>query len=137
MSKIISLFLSILTIATSAISQTGYQIEIKLANYKNDTLLLGYYLGDKQFVKDTAISKTGNFIFSGKEDLDAGVYMAVLLPQKNVFQFIIDKNNSHFSVQADAARLSAKLKAKNSEENTIFFNYIHYLSTQKPMADSL
>lgn len=138
MSKIFSLFLffSIL-ITTASSAQTGYKIEINLSNYKNDTLLLGYYLGDKQFVKDTAISKTGNFVFSGKENLDPGVYMAVLLPQKNVFQFIVDKNNSHFSVQGDAARLSAKLKAKNSEENTIFFNYIHYLSTQKPMADSL
>ena len=125
------------TISLSAFGQNGYKIDVKLNNYKYDTLLLGYYLGDKQFVKDTAISKTGSFTFSGKEDLEPGIYMAVLMPQKNVFQFIVDKNNRFFSVEADAARLSGKLKAKNSDENTIFFNYIHYLSSQKPMADSL
>ena len=125
------------SITLSAFSQSGYKIDIKLANYKYDTLLLGYYMGDKQFVKDTAISKTGNFTFKSSKDLDPGVYMAVLLPQKNVFQFLVDKNNRFFSVEADAARLTGKLKAKNSEDNTIFFNYIHYQTNKKPMADSL
>jgi len=122
---------------SAASAQSGYKIEVKLNNYKYDTLLLGYYLGDKQYVKDTAVSKSNTFVFSGKNDLDPGIYMAVLLPQKNVFQFIVDKDNRFFSVEADAAKLSNKLKAKNSEENTIFFNYIHYLSSQKPLADSL
>lgn len=122
---------------SAASAQPGYKIEVKLNNYKYDTLLLGYYLGDKQYVKDTAVSKNNTFVFSGNKDLDPGVYMAVLLPQKNVFQFIVDKDNRFFSVEADAVKLSNKLKAKNSEENTIFFNYIHYLSSQKPLADSL
>ena len=72
-------------------AQSGYKIDIKLNNYNNDTLLLGYYLGDKQFVKDTAISHNGTFTFKGVKDLDPGVYMAVMLPEKNVFQFIVDK----------------------------------------------
>ncbi|MCO6460440.1 MAG: DUF5106 domain-containing protein [Saprospiraceae bacterium] len=129
-------FLLFTSIVLTAQAQTGYKINIQLHNYKHDTLLLGYYLGDKQYVKDTAVSKTGNFTFSGTKDLDPGVYMAVLMPEKNVFQFIVDQNNRFFSIECDAARLSSKLKAKNSDENTIFFNYIHYLTSQRPMADS-
>ncbi|MBK6374096.1 MAG: DUF4369 domain-containing protein [Saprospiraceae bacterium] len=79
------------SITLSAFSQSGYKIDIKLANYKYDTLLLGYYMGDKQFVKDTAISKTGNFTFKSSKDLDPGVYMAVLLPQKMSFSFLLIK----------------------------------------------
>jgi thiol-disulfide isomerase/thioredoxin len=133
-SIIISSFLVVMSIFANA--QSGYKIDIKLNNYNNDTLLLGYYLGDKQFVKDTAISHNGTFTFKGVKDLDPGVYMAVMLPEKNVFQFIVDKNNRFFGIEADASRLTSKLKAKNSDENTIFFNYIHYLTSQRPMAES-
>ena len=131
------LLLSFILLANSVFAQSGYKIEIKINNYKNDTLLLGYYLGDRQYVKDTAISKKGVFSFTGKNDLDPGVYMAVLLPEKNVFQFVVDKDNRFFSIEADGANLSKKLKVKNSDENTIFFNYIHFLTSQRPMADSL
>lgn len=101
---------------------TGHKIDIKIKNYYNDTLILGYYLGDKQFIKDTSISKTGVFTFSGKENLDPGIYLAVLLPEKNVFQFMVDDKNQQFSIEADAKHLSDRLSAKNSAENTLFLN---------------
>jgi len=116
---------------------TGHKIDIKIKNYYNDTLILGYYLGDKQFIKDTSISKTGVFTFSGKENLDPGIYLAVLLPEKNVFQFMVDDKNQQFSIEADAKHLSDRLSAKNSAENTLFFKYIAYISSKKPVADSL
>lgn len=111
--------------------QDGYKINVKIKNYTNDTLILGYYLGDKQFVKDTTYSKNGSFTFSGKEALPPGIYMAVLLPQKNVFQFLVDKKNQNFSLEADAKDLSNGLIARKSPENTIFFSYISYITDQK------
>jgi len=131
------LFFAVIFIVNSVCAQSGYKIDIKLNHYHNDTLLLGYYLGDRQYVKDTAIVKKGVFTFSGKNDLDPGVYMAVLLPEKNIFQFVIDKNNRFFSMEADGADLTKKIKVKNSEENAIFFDYIHFLTSQRPLADSL
>lgn len=137
MSIRLGLLFAVIFIVNSVCAQSGYKIDIKLNHYHNDTLLLGYYLGDRQYVKDTAIGKKGVFSFSGKNDLDPGVYMAVLLPEKNIFQFVIDKNNRFFSMEADGADLTKKIKVKNSEENTIFFDYIHFLTSQRPLADSL
>lgn len=130
--------IAILFVCFQSISaKDGYKVEIRIKNYHNDTLIIGYYLGDKQFIKDTAFLKKGVYTFSGSEALSPGVYMAVLLPQKNIFQFLIDKDNQQFSIEADAKNLSNGLVAKNSPENALFFNYISYISQRKPEADSL
>lgn len=130
--------IAILFVCFQSISaKDGYKVDIRIKNYHNDTLIIGYYLGDKQFIKDTAFLKKGVYTFSGSEALSPGVYMAVLLPQKNIFQFLIDKDNQQFSIEADAKNLSNGLVAKNSPENALFFNYISYISQRKPEADSL
>lgn len=137
MLRIFILLISAIFVLTSSSAQEAYHIEIKLDNYKNDTLLLGYYMGDKQFVKDTAFRKDDKFIFEGSMALDPGVYMVVLLPSKNVFQFLIDQNNHHMYLHANALNLNDKISVENSQENKIFFEYIHFLSTQKPRGDEL
>lgn len=118
-------------------AQKGYKIDLKIKNYTNDTLILGYYLGDKQFVKDTAFSKTGSFTFSDTASLPPGIYMAVMLPQKNVFQFLIDKKNQRFSMEADANDLTQGLKARKSPENTLFFDYITFITTSKQKVEPI
>ena len=48
--------------------QAQYNIQVKIDNYENDTLILGYRLGKKTYVRDTTIrNKKGHFVFSGSE----------------------------------------------------------------------
>ena len=132
--SILYLFICSLQLLTAS---DGYKIDVRIKNYQNDTLLLGYYLGDKQFIKDTAFANKGVYSFTGHEALKPGIYLVVLLPKKNVFQFLIDKNNQHFSIEANANNLGANLVAKNSSENSLFFDYISYINKRKPESDSL
>ena len=43
----------------------GYKIKVKINGYQNDTILLGYHYGEKQYIRDTAIIKKGEFLFKG------------------------------------------------------------------------
>ena len=40
--------------------QASHDIKIKIENYESDTLLLGYYYWDKQYIKDTLIRNSGH-----------------------------------------------------------------------------
>ena len=122
---------------TSSYAKTGFKVEIQVDHYPKDTVLIGYYLGDKQLVKDTLIGKKGKFVWTSENDFDPGVYMVVLLPQMNVFQFILDDNNRNFELFGDANDLTNSLKVKNSKENSVFFDYIQFISQNRPAADSL
>ncbi|HRG67162.1 MAG TPA: hypothetical protein PLV12_15185, partial [Saprospiraceae bacterium] len=52
-----------------------YHINFKIDDYTNDTLIIGYYYGEKQLVKDTVYAtKPGEFTFKGDDKLDDGMY---------------------------------------------------------------
>lgn len=119
-------------------AQEGYQIEVTLDNYANDTLLLGYHYGDKQYIKDTCvINSDGKFLFSGEETLDPGVYLMVMRPDNQYFQLLIDNGDQHFTVQTDATAPSEKMQTKGSTENELFYGYMNFLAQQRPKADAL
>lgn len=121
-----------------ALAQEGYNIEVKLDNYANDTLLIGYHYGDKQYIKDTTVlNSDGTFLFKGEESLDPGVYIVVMRPDNNYFQLLIDEGDQHFSVKTDATSASEKMVVQGSKENELFYGYMHFLGAQRPKADGL
>ena len=61
-----------------------------------------------------AVSK-GNFIHEGAEKLDPGMYLAVLLPENEFVSFIIDNDDQHFVLNADAASLNSPTVFENSK----------------------
>lgn len=116
----------------SLLGKEGYRIEIQLENYPNDTLLLGYYYGDKQYIKDTAIVNAQNqFVFEGEEGLSAGVYLLVLLPGKNYLNVLIEGNAQHFSIATDTEALIEEASITNSKDNLLFYNYLKFINKQR------
>ncbi len=114
----------VLLITWTAMAQKGYEIHIKIAGSTDTSLLLASYYGNKiKLVYTAHTTKPGNFVFEGKKALPGGVYMAVSPKKVKLFEFLINKSQ-RFTLQTNVANISMHLKAENSPENTVFFNYL-------------
>ena len=131
-----SLLFSIL-FAFNLHAQADYDIKINIKNYDQDTLYVGYKFGDKQYIKDTltAISK-GEFALKGTDTIKNGMYLVVLSPKRDYFEFLVDKDDHHFSIFADANDLG-NVSFKHSKTNKIFQEYADFLKGLRPKADKL
>ncbi|MBX9851362.1 MAG: DUF5106 domain-containing protein [Cytophagaceae bacterium] len=133
--RFLILFLCVSGLAFEASAQ-GYKIAVKVKGLPHDTTCyLAYHFGDKQYLKDTAkVDAKGVFTFSGSKPLDGGIYM-VVLPGKRYFEFIVSEQN--FSLETDTADYTKNMKVKGSTENTIFFDYLRYITPRGMKVDSL
>lgn len=125
---------SIFFTAISFLAFAQYDIDIKLNNCEEDTIIIGNYYADKQLVKDTLIGKKGKFEFKGNDTLDPGVYFVLLPSDNNFVQFFIDGIDSEFDISWDVKKKSTA-KFKGSKDNELFVDYMDFLSEQRPLAD--
>lgn len=116
----------------------GYEIKIKLTDFKKDTLLLGYHLGDQMFIKDTAVldKQTGFFTFKGKDKLQAGIYLLASPPDMFI-QIIVNENEQKFTLATSTKEPYKTVDLKNSEDNNLFFSYMRYISDKTKDAETV
>ncbi len=112
---------------TASFAQPGYKIDVDVAGFQEEQAFLAYYYGDKQYIKDTVGAAGGKFTFQGEEALDGGIYLVVLPPKNNYFEIIVD-SDQHFSLRTDTTDLSGNMKIAGSEDNTIFYEDLHFLA---------
>lgn len=116
----------------------GYEIKVRIDEFDQKEIFLGYYYGEKQYIKDTVqIDQDGYFIFKGEEPLEGGIYLLVLPPDNQFIQILINPGEQHFSVVANAANLGKDLKFSGSQENKWFYEYTSFLNDKKPEADKI
>lgn len=116
------------------LAENGHEIKIKIDNYDQNEVVLGYHYNGKQLVKDTITANDqGEFVYAGEEKLEGGVYMVLLVPSNSFFEILIDENDQHFSVQSSADDLSNSLKFTNSNANDIFLQYSQFLRSKGKM----
>lgn len=116
----------------------GYKIRIKLDNYPEKELTLGFHYGDKQYVKDTAtVGADGFFVFEADTLLPCGVYLLVLKPDNSFIQVLIPPDDQDFTLTTDAKDSVNKMKVKGSDDNEVFYDYLRYLAKLRPEADTL
>ena len=132
------LLFSLQTLSLQAQDDIGsYNIDIKVNNYPNDTLLVGYYYGDRQLVRDTLFStKTGEFTFTGTDTLDNGVYLLLTYPDNQYIQFHVNEGDKEFEIEFDYADKKFT-QFKNSEDNENFQSYVTLLNKYRPQAVKL
>ncbi len=118
-------------------AQEGYQLDIEISNYSNDKIVLGYHLGDKQYIQDTCFIDNGKYQFKGAESLDPGVYLLILPPENNYCQILIEKGEQHFSFKTDAKNLTGNVKIKGSPTNKLFYDYMAYLNEARPKVTTI
>ena len=125
------------TVRSFAGGGEGYEIKVKLSEFKNDTLLLGYYMADKQYIRDTAIldKASGFFTFKGVKNLPSGVYMLVLPPKNEFIQLMVSESEQHFTLTTKDADITKGYKIANGPENEVFFKYIGFIADKKKAAE--
>ena len=116
----------------------AYSIQVSISGFSQKEIYLGYYLGDKQYLRDTAVADAkGLYTFEGAELLPAGVYIVVLPPDNNFFQILIPEKEQKFSVQTSLDNMSENVVFKGSTENTTFYKYLSFLSVKNKEADPI
>lgn len=98
-----------------------YSIFGKVEGIPDGDVLLGYYYGNKQYVKDTVQAHHGFFQFQSEDELESGMYF-ILLPNKQYFQLIIDETRN-FSFETTASNMIGDMKVQGSTENELFYQY--------------
>lgn len=135
--KSLVFYIVIVLSVNSGFSQKFNDIKFNLANYENDTLLLAYFYGEKQLIKDTLFaSKKGVFEYKADSILDPGVYIGLVYPNKEYFQFLVNEHELKFTLNSDYKELQ-KITVKGSKDNKLFFDYLSYISEKNKLAKSL
>ncbi|MBR4620241.1 MAG: DUF5106 domain-containing protein [Salinivirgaceae bacterium] len=115
----------------------GYNIKVHIDGLADSTVYLGYYFGDKQYVKDTLkLDKKANGAFKGDKKLEGGIYF-VLVPGNTIFELMID-SEQNFSVSTkftgDASDLTKYLKSEGSDEVKMYVDYQQFMIAQNAKA---
>lgn len=121
----------------SATAPKGYEIRVQVQNYESDSLFLGFYYGDKQYLKDTAVLEKGWFVFRKDEPLPPGTYLLVLRPDNSFVQININKGKQDLDIRFDAKDPVSSILVKGDTDNDAFYKYVRFLGKQRPVADSL
>ncbi len=133
-------YLVILVLILSSISlnaQRGHDIKFEIENYNNDTLLLAYFYGDKQLIYDTVYAeKPGYFELKGDTLIHSGVYIGLVYPSKEYFQFLINSEDQDFELKTDYENLE-NLSVKGSKDNQLFITYLKYIIDKNKEAREL
>ena len=95
MKKNIYLFILIFTIPFLAIAQKGYNIEVKIKDFKvGEKITLGYYFGNGKYIQDTTrTNSNGVAVFKGDKPLDKGMYMIIFANNTKFFDLPISTND--------------------------------------------
>lgn len=140
MKRIFSFSIAFLTFFSCLLANngSGYNIRVKLDNYPEKQLVLGFYYGDKTYVKDTVdLGTDGYFTFTADTLLPCGVYLLVTKPDNNFIQFMLPADAQRFTISTDLKDMVNKMKFKGSDDNDRFYDYLRFLGKMRPEADTL
>ncbi|MDW8272668.1 MAG: DUF5106 domain-containing protein [Chitinophagales bacterium] len=118
-------------------SKISTNIKITVKGLENSNMILAFYSGDKQYVKDTLqFDSKGVTYIKADTPLPGGIYLAVFPKLGNRYFEIIMSENS-FHMETDTHELAAHMKVYNSLENKLFYDDILYLNQVRKLIDSL
>ncbi len=122
----------------SLFAQDGYEIKVKIKDYDQTKIVLGFHYNGKHLVRDTTeINKDGTFVFSGEEALKPGVYVVILPPENVFFEMLVDQKEQHFSVETSATNPAESVAFQNSTNNEVFSDYLKYLRDKNKEATEI
>lgn len=137
-SRFLSILFVFLCISVKSFAFYGYEIKLKIDGFDQKEIYLGYYFGDKQYLKDTTqLNDEGYFVFKGDDKLAPGVYLAVLPPDNKFIQFFVHEEKQHFTMETKADLFAEKMKVTDSPDNALFYDYMNFLASKRPQADKL
>lgn len=130
------IFITIILMHDTGDAQSSFKVNITMADYQSDTLIVGYYYGERQLVRDTLYSQDQkNFTWQGNEALNKGVYILLTAPTKNFIQFFVNEPYPRFSIKSNADL--SDINYKKSPDNATFNAYVQYISNKKSEMDPI
>ena len=125
------------SISTLFAQDKGHNIEFNIEGCKTGNVVLAYYYGNKQYIKDsTKVDNSGKFVFKNDEALDQGIYIVVLPPDNKYFEVIID-GDQQFSMNTKYDTPVKSMTVTGNEENARFYTYLQFLNGQKKKSEPL
>ncbi len=118
--------------ATFSATAANPELQFRIQGVKDTTVYLAYYYGNKLFYADTAKADAKGVVLFGKKKHDPGMY-AVVVPGGKYFEVLL--NNEAVRMDTDTVDLVGKMTVKQSEENRLFYAYMHFLSAQRKKAE--
>lgn len=132
------IFAFICLFVAPAIGGDGFNIAVKIDGYEQSELYLGYFYGDKQYLRDTStVNDEGFFVFSGEEELEGGVYLLVLAPDNRYIQILLNPGEQHFKITTTYEKSTENMAVEGSPSNALFYEYVKFLGERTPQAGEL
>lgn len=104
------------------------QIQFEIEGYEEDFMAIANNLLDNQYIVDTVWrDDNGDYIYEREEAMSPGIYLAVMAPQNDYFQFLVTEEEQKFSIKNSVADQVKGAEIEGSQENIHFFNYLGYL----------
>ncbi len=113
------------------------EIQLKVKDYPNAPVVLGYYYNKQMLVRDT-IWTDAQCRATYKRDtlLDEGIYM-LYVPERNMMDIMIT-GNQHFSIECDTSKnMLQRAKCEGNEALKTFLSYQKYLQDMQAKYQSL
>lgn len=115
-----------------------YTINVKLENYSENELYLGYSLLGKTYILDTStVNANGFYTFSNNETIKGGVYWVIMKPNNNFFEILIKDSEKKFTVYANAKSPIEGIRFENAPDNTLFYEYIRQFKKLRVPLDAI
>jgi len=138
---LVATFLSLGVWAQKTTPKKGYEVKVKIDGYSHDTLILGYRLGSKTYVRDTTVGRDtkGYYVFKKDTILEGGVYLILTKPNNYYFEFLVSGDNEQhltLDTKIEGADMVKNLKVQGSEDNRVFVEYLHYLGKKSKESES-
>ena len=117
------------------INAKGYDITVKIRNFKDTVAYLGYNFGDQKFVKDTSKVFNGNTLHFKNDTtvLPQGVYF--IYSPSVYFEIIV--NEPKISIETDTTDFVGDMKVLVSNENKIFNEFQKFMSSKQQESSAL
>lgn len=124
-------FLLILCFSLAGFSQNKpFKLKMKINGMQDSTCYLLNYYGSKMYYNDTAqFNSEGVVIFTKDEQPKGGLYIVYTGGQR-LFEVILN-NENYIELETDTLDYIGKMSIKKSKENTLFFDYLKFLSTKQ------
>lgn len=122
-------------ITNSSIAQDpGYRIDVKIKNLDDSVCYLGYYFGDKRYIKDTVAVTSEWLVFQGPEKLTGGIYF--IYTPSHYLEIVMDEGQ-HFSIETDTTDFVGNMRVANSPENVLFRDLRMFIGARQKKAAGL
>ena len=122
------------------------KISIQVEDYDYNTIQLGYYYGNKSYLKPDTLTDSdtlekqnnGKFVFNYENTLEPGIYLIVFQPDNKFVNVLIpEKISADLQITVNALNPSKTLNVLgDNDENKLFYSYINFLNEKREIAQT-